>query len=915
MDYGPTAVVQSNPGMQKWYDQQHHSGTEELRSVTPAMNNTRGSFRSSPAASNGPNGSYPANTTPTGADYGSAGAPSRYLGAYNSPDAAGGNGSVGPSNGDGGGGPHQPSSTGLIRLSLRKPMGIVFEPMYDPNNASLQRGVRICDLPRTGAAALSRKLEVGDELLSINDKTMSRLSFDEIMDFIIEADPEEVNLLFRRPRKETLQARQGIKKSSGSQPAVKWVDDDVRNKKKDKKKDRKEKKSRRSKKEEDDTITSQDEDYRGRNDRGSSRKKGGGRGRKHPYESESFLDLLIDTICANPDHACRERRRGGDDDYYSDEDEDGTYASQDDSTYVTYESDDRGKRRGKSKKREDSSVEETEDDTIEEKWKQRRHKEKKESRSNKSPVKEKQRPKSPEKLKTNDKYEDDGTLETVDSQERAKAAGLLPEQPPLGMAPPEPEPVVIAVMPPPIADEVHPAPIKELEYDDRIDHGADVSVMESLGGPSLLIEKQRMAMAAKVPAPGVASGPMVPVEFIEKFGKDYPVTFGLTHEQTIQADPLKFYTFVVKGLLEEHEPEKVRLLDKLLAKYKGREDHLVQKLSVRYSKTDEPEPTASIPEEEEGQHEEEEPPQPSYVEPEPPTPKERSPSPPMQSPPSPPPQMHHSPEPQFTPDEWPDKETKEAEEGDSQEEASQSGESEYSGDSIDGTSPAVIAQVSELLNYVYGKTSVPGQIDRVSTIMRAYEGREAVLLELLETKALIKANKEKENADNLPSFLRNSQAMQFKNNEDVNNTDMPPVTPMATQQHVGSGGTLINDDISSMSGVSSPAEGGQQLHAQMLNPPMSHEEEVEVSQASHHEMSHSMDQDMEAPQHKQKNRIGGTPDKKKKKGIFGGLFGGKKNKKNKDSVGALPANDSLRSGSRSRASRKLKSARSSELSI
>lgn len=65
--------------------------------------------------------------------------------------------------------------------------------------------------------------------------------------------------------------------------------------------------------------------------------------------------------------------------------------------------------------------------------------------------------------------------------------------------------------------------------------------------------------------------------------------------------------------------------------------------------------------------------------------------------------------------------------------------SSYSG-SIDGTSPAVIAQVSELLNFVYGKTSVPAQIDRVSTIMRAYEGREVVLLELLETKALIKAN-------------------------------------------------------------------------------------------------------------------------------------------------------------------------------
>ena len=105
-------------------------------------------------------------------------------------------------------------------------------------------------------------------------------------------------------------------------------------------------------------------------------------------------------------------------------------------------------------------------------------------------------------------------------------------------------------------------------------------------------------------------------------------------------------------------------------------------------------------------------------------------------------------------------------------------------------------------------------------------------------------------------------------------------------------------------------------HFLLLSFQPQHDEEVEVSQASHHhELNHSMDQEVEAPQYRQKNRIGGTPDKKKKKGIFGGLFGGKKNKKNKDAVGALPANDSLRSGSRSRASRKLKSARSSELSI
>ena len=168
----------------------------------------------------------------------------------------------------------------------------------------------------------------------------------------------------------------------------------------------------------------------------------------------------------------------------------------------------------------------------------------------------------------------------------------------------------------------------------------------------------------------------------------------------------------------------------------------------------------------------------------------------------------------FVPAEWPDKETKEPDEEDRQSAAEEGGSdtaSDYSGDSIDGTSPAVIAQVSELLNYVYGKTSVPGQIDRVSTIMRAYEGREAVLLELLETKALIKANREKENAGNLPSFLRNSaNAQRNLESEIAVGADVPPVTPMATQQHAVAG-TAINDDISSMSGVSSPAaEAAQQ---------------------------------------------------------------------------------------------------------
>ena len=763
-----------------WQEARH--GAQEssnFRSVTPAMNNTRGSVRNPSPTAGRPQSSVEAHygarsNTPSG----------RYVDSFNPPE----------------GGPQQqpsqptqnsastPTSAGLIRLTLRKPMGIVFEPMYDPNNPSLQRGVRICDLPRTGAAALSRRLEIGDELLSINDKTMSRLSFDEIMDFIIEADPEQVNLLFRRPRKETLNARHGIKAPNPTGPGVKWIDDEDRKRKEEKKKkepsnSKKDKKSARRSKHRDDDETMQSEDDTRARDR-DRRKKGR---RKDPYESESFLDILIDTICANPDSVCRDRRRGGDDDdYYSDDD--GTFASRDDSTYVTYESEeqrkdkkkkDKSKSLSKGQNRDDdsSTYQETEEDTLEDKAKKARDKDGKRS----SPPKESKRNPAAEAPK---KYEDDGTLETVDSAERAKSAVLQQEQapPPLGLAP-NPQPAIV-VGNVDTDDDVNPAPIKEVEYEDG-DHGADVSVMESLGGPSLLIEKQRQA-AATARAPPTQP---VPQEIMLNFGKDYPLDFGFSREQTIQNDPLRFYTFVVKGLLQEHEPEKVRLLDKLLAKYKGREDHLVQKLSVRYNKEEEEQEQEDNFEEAVNKGKDS-----AHASAAIQTARER-----LQN--------------DFNPAEWPEKETKEQEEEDTAPQTPQQAEqgsdsnSDYSGsDSIDGTSPAVIAQVSELLNYVYGKTSVPGQIDRVSTIMRAYEGREAVLLELLETKALIKANREKENAGNLPSFLRNSaNAQRAAENDAPGEGDVPPVTPMATQPPAA-----INDDISSMSGVSTPAVDSQQ---------------------------------------------------------------------------------------------------------
>jgi len=707
----------------------------EMRSVTPATNNARLAGRYTSASR------PPAHASDVGASH-------RYPSPYQRSNDVSSE-------------PHTPSSTGLIRLTLKKPMGIVFEPMYDPNQPSNQRGVRICDLPRTGAAALSRRLQVGDELLQINDTTVSRMKFDEIMDFIIDADPENVNLLFRRPRKETLQARQGLQLNASSNKdnpsTVKWVDEETGEKKGKERKESSKKTSKRlSKRTKKGSVSEEEETVQsstgGEDSYDKSRRK------KHRnrsnFQEDSFLDMLIDSLCHNSSNVCRDTFRKHDD--FSDDE---SLASDlDEETYSTYDESVEQKRKGKKGKKSMESLKE-------------------------KPKRSLRKDDSITKTETK-KYEDDGTLETVETRDQQKPVNknAPPEQPltvddvsrPLGLAPPAPEPV--SHEPPSTGiltkdEPTNQAPIKEVEYDDRFDHAADVSVMESLGGPSLLIEKQRAAAQA-----ALRIAHTMPVDIMDSFDQAYPPKYGMTREQAIQNDPLVFYTHVVQKLLEKHEPGKARLLDKLLAKYRGREDHLIQKLSVRYNRDDEADPvdfTEAVTRSKSSSNTA------AVIN----LAKDR-----MQT------RTRQHPE-MF---DWPEKEQKEPDLED--ENHSQESASDFSRDSVDGTSPAVIAQVSELLNYVYGKTSVPGQIDRVSTIMRAYEGREAVLLELLETKALIKANKEKENADNLPSFLRQTRSSQAQRNVDeIESTDLPPVTPMATQEQ------RMPDDMSSMSGVSSPA--------------------------------------------------------------------------------------------------------------
>ncbi len=739
------------------------------------------------------------------------------------------------------------SSTGLIRLTLKKPMGIVFEPMEDPHNPSQQRGVRICDLPRTGAAALSGQLEIGDELLSINNKTMSRLTFDEIMDFIIEADADNVDLLFRRPKKDS---RNPVNDSSKKGSNVKWVDgaknekvkkvvteviepepddatyeEETNNKKRNDSPPRKHhsgkkgrESSKRSQRDEesvqsaDDTFYTETTDYT-EETRQRSRRRGR---RSRRIESESFLDMLIDSLCAP---VIGDGRRGDDD---SDDD---TY--DDDATYDTYDDDESyinvKKKKWNERKKKEKEMQE----------RAKREKKKKEQQKKKRDSDEDN---SKENIQTKSHVQ---SVSLSNSQSKSKSSSFEAAQflhdeqrddervsPYNEHAPPPPPP------PPKTAHDSNNMdnnvnfnmmmnannsqprnhfqpnivqakdnaeeslipdpniPITELEYDDQVDHAADVSVMDSIGGPSLLLENLRNA--SKIVK-------TVSSEIILKFGSTYPQELGLTKEESIQIDPMKFYKWVVKNLLETHEPEKLRLIDKLFEKYKGREEHLIYKLNARYTdEADEGSKKSSNLQNTSGSNEEDG----DY---------DgfkafggdfsKSESKDSQS------------KNTFDKNGWPvaigEEEEEEEEEDDhhQSDKADESNDEEHSDEyshsddyeSIDGTSPDVIAKVSELLNYVYGKTSVPGQIDRVSTIMRAYEGRTSVLLELLETKALLKANAAAAaDEEPIPDSLKENPGLMSRDAA-VNANGQPVLSPISNMTGGNSTDNSANNRIENQS--------------------------------------------------------------------------------------------------------------------
>jgi hypothetical protein len=884
------------------------------------------------------------------------------------------------------------SNTGLIRLTLRKPMGIVFEPMTDPHNPSQQRGVRICDLPRTGAAALSQKLEVGDELLSINDKTMSRLTFDEIMEFIIEADAERVDLLFRRPAKENKKgeplspgALGGVGSYSNS---VKWIDEssDVRHERKNEMRDDRRDAGRRRTDDPsvgDDTYTlesqsqytmdtyddkyyreeqmrrnqpAEDFDRKGkrRSQKETATKKG--KRKQDPIESTSFLDMLIDTLCTSvigrdasgmcsaggkskKDQPAKNSYKSKKEEVYNEDDE----FTVDDGTYATYE--EGGRNNADDVSAVDDGTMYTEDDgtltkndeesyapvTKPSRSLEQKHSHISDRKETKSAI---SKNKSASKDDADNGVEEDRyNIQKVSS--KAGSRSSQPTRPEYNDIIPDPPTKNQKITQQVIDDAMEESaiasaalPVKELEYDDRVDYAADVSVMESLGGPSLLVERARHEYAVSSGAGHAAAhGDNIEIhdpelaKLIEIHGDGFVPDHGLTKEETALRDPYKFYEHAVRALLQENEPEKVRLLSKLMAKYRGRERHLINKLSARYTKEggqgssdrgDRPrtasgehlaKPTMSGMEKihEEGEGDDvtsplNDPTRANLAAIE--SAKKR-----METEASKgnankrnddgfvsgwPPAMS---------DPWgsgakdSDRNDVPSEAGHEDtssrdrhtEEGSYSEGSSYSGDSLDGTSPAIIAQVSELLNYVYGKTSVAGQIDRVSTIMRAYEGREAVLLELLETKALIKANADTSgDSSDLPVSLRNSPGLSKTGDGNRSNNSEIPSTAGDRRSNVSpeTPVSVLSDPTMAKSpnSVEYPAARSSPTAAQ------SNQKLKQVVSPSNGTFESS-----------------GT---KKKKGLFSGFFGSKKKGKGKFPSGGSESVSTSKSGFKSKTSSK-----------
>ncbi len=95
---------------------------------------------------------------------------------------------------------------------LTKPMGIVFE-----ENDEEYGGIFVISLSEDGAAEKDGTVKPGDQLVAVNEKKVSGLTFDEALGCIVDATTEKTKLTFFRGSEQQLYGPTGASKE--------WLDE------------------------------------------------------------------------------------------------------------------------------------------------------------------------------------------------------------------------------------------------------------------------------------------------------------------------------------------------------------------------------------------------------------------------------------------------------------------------------------------------------------------------------------------------------------------------------------------------------------------------------------------------------------------------------------------------------------------
>jgi C-terminal processing protease CtpA/Prc len=104
-----------------------------------------------------------------------------------------------------------------VTASLVKPMGIVFEE----NDADVG-GIFVLSLSEGGAAATAGNIQAGDQLIAVNDKKVSGMTFDDALGTIVASETPATQLMFFRGKETQFYGPTGA--------STEWVEEFIANK-------------------------------------------------------------------------------------------------------------------------------------------------------------------------------------------------------------------------------------------------------------------------------------------------------------------------------------------------------------------------------------------------------------------------------------------------------------------------------------------------------------------------------------------------------------------------------------------------------------------------------------------------------------------------------------------------------------